>query len=279
MRIDFTKIKVGNLYDRIALAKMWGYKAHQAISRGVITPVGTSVIILFVTKEKQASSTQYVDYINEDYLYWEGEEKGGNNERIIKSRANGDTVYLFFRHKHHELFIYMGVITLENYIPNKNGPFEFVFKLQSEHLESQDQNQIREPIYELENKATEKVSITLSRIGQGAFRVNLFKLWQSCSVTNANIPEILRASHIKPWKNSNNTERLNPYNGLLLTPTFDSLFDKGFISFEDDGFIILSKKLSPHWPILQISPETRLRTVFEGNVDFLKYHRDYLFIK
>lgn len=81
---------------------------------------------------------------------------------------------------------------------------------------------------------TTKEQIIESRIGQGEFRKKLINKWnKKCSISNCELLEILIASHIKPWKFSNNLERLDENNGLLLSPTYDKLFDKGFISFNN----------------------------------------------
>ncbi|MET4138430.1 HNH endonuclease [Pedobacter sp. UYP1] len=98
-------------------------------------------------------------------------------------------------------------------------------------------------------------------------------------MTNIQIPEILKASHIKPWKDSNNIDRLDPYNGLLLTPNMDSLFNLGFITFENDGQIELSKKVNDHIGALHLYPEMKLRNVFVDNIKYLEYHRDKIFLK
>ena len=87
---------------------------------------------------------------------------------------------------------------------------------------------------------TERKSIMLSRIGQGAFRSGLIGYWKRCAVTGCDSLDLLKASHIKPWRDSDNAERLDIYNGLLLIPNLDSAFDKGYISFDDGGKIIIS---------------------------------------
>jgi putative restriction endonuclease len=66
---------------------------------------------------------------------------------------------------------------------------------------------------------TTRDSVIKSRLGQGEYRRNLIEVWGGCSVTGCKTIEILRASHIKPWRFSSNSERLDPYNGLLLLPT------------------------------------------------------------
>ncbi len=276
--VDFTNVKVGYYYSRKTLAVLWNYRAHQALSRGVVTPANTKIIILFVTMEKQTSLTQYTDYVSDEYLYWEGEEKGGNNQRLINSATNNDVIHLFYRHRHHQDFQYRGIVSLESFIPVEGSPFQFIFKIGG----IVDANAVAEAgdfYYNSIVKNTERKSLQLSRIGQGLFRINLMNLWRSCALTDVDFPEILRASHIKPWRDSDNSERLNPYNGLLLTPTYDVLFDKGYISFKSDGYMLLSKQVQSFRASLCISNEMKLRSVHTANLPFLEYHRDVLFDK
>lgn len=273
--MDFSKIIIGKLYSRDNLTELWNYKGRQALSRGVVTPTNSNQIILFVTKEKQKSYTQYSDYISENFLYWDGEQSGINNTRIINSAVNNDEIHLFYRPKHHENFGYMGKLILETYI-NDSLPYKFIFRRLLEEDNRQPNNSNPE---DLDNKPTQKEITTLSRIGQGIFRIKLFEIWKGCSVSNLNFPELLRASHIKPWRTSNDQERLDPYNGLLLTPTYDLLFDRGYISFNTNGEILISKKIMKNITSLNINPQIKLRQVFDKNKTFLEYHRDELFEK
>ncbi len=66
-----------------------------------------------------------------------------------------------------------------------------------------------------------------------------------CAVTGVSTPEVLRASHIKSWADSNDSERLDPENGLMLTANLDALFDRGLISFTDEGEVIIKASISP----------------------------------
>lgn len=75
-----------------------------------------------------------------------------------------------------------------------------------------------------------------ARLGQGNFRERLIEYWMGCAVTGLTLVNILRASHIKPWHLSSNFERLDAFNGLLLSPNMDALFDQGYISFTKQGF-------------------------------------------
>jgi putative restriction endonuclease len=87
---------------------------------------------------------------------------------------------------------------------------------------------------------TQKEALVLARRGQGIFKRSVRRLEFQCRVTKVDRLEHLRASHCKPWRDSNNQERLDGENGLLLTPTIDHLFDRGFISFEDGGQLLIS---------------------------------------
>jgi hypothetical protein len=91
---------------------------------------------------------------------------------------------------------------------------------------------------------TERSGLVTSRIGQGAYRKRIIHRWEyQCAVTGFSKPEILIASHILPWKQANDNERLDVNNGILLSPVYDALFDKHIITFENNGKIILSDKI------------------------------------
>ena len=127
---------------------------------------------------------------------------------------------------------------------------------------------------------TDKEAIIRARIGQGAFRKSLLAYWSGCSITNCKLTNILIASHIKPWRNSNNQERLDVYNGLLLTPNYDKLFDLGFISFEDKGNIIFSKEFpKSERRILGIDINTHIIKVANNHCKYLKFHRENFLIQ
>jgi len=89
----------------------------------------------------------------------------------------------------------------------------------------------------------ESHQLVKARRGQGAFRANVESREPQCRVTGVSNPRYLRASHIKPWSESNDLEKLDGNNGLMLAPHIDLLFDQGFISFEDNGTLIISKQI------------------------------------
>src|SRR6184192_4068712 len=103
-----------------------------------------------------------------------------------------------------------------------------------------------------------------------------------CRITHVNNPVHLLASHCKPWRDSNNDERLNGENGLLLTPSIDHLFDRGFISFEDNGELMISD-VAHKESIRRMGVDTeravRVGKFSEGQRFFLAYHRNSVFLE
>jgi putative restriction endonuclease len=126
-------------------------------------------------------------------------------------------------------------------------------------------------------RETERVALVQARRGQGLFRYNVRSIERACRITRVERMEHLIASHVQPWRDSNNEQRLDGENGLLLTPTVDHLFDKGFISFEDSGQVILSpvadqKSLKR----MGIDPEdpVNVGAFSEGQRRYLEFHRE-----
>jgi hypothetical protein len=130
---------------------------------------------------------------------------------------------------------------------------------------------------------TEKVQLIIARRGQGKFRENVQRIERFCRVTKVDRPEHLRASHCKPWRDcATNDERLNGENGLLLTPSIDHLFDRGFISFENSGELLISPVA--HLPSLErmgVKTEKRVNvgSFSEGQKQFLDFHRESVFLQ
>jgi putative restriction endonuclease len=92
--------------------------------------------------------------------------------------------------------------------------------------------------------ATHRAQLVKARVGQGLFRARVLSQEPCCRVTGVTDHRLLRASHIKPWSRSNNSERLDANNGLMLSPHIDALFDQHLISFEDSGRLIVRPDLS-----------------------------------
>ncbi|OYQ41196.1 HNH endonuclease [Rhodoferax sp. TH121] len=119
---------------------------------------------------------------------------------------------------------------------------------------------------------TEKTALIKSRIGQGTFRDRVLLHWTGCAVTGFSDTSLLVASHIKPWKKSTNSERLDPWNGLLLSPNLDKAFDKGFVTFEKDGAIRLSPLFTEATKLgISLSMKIALKPEHEK---YMEHHRN-----
>jgi putative restriction endonuclease len=128
---------------------------------------------------------------------------------------------------------------------------------------------------------TEVERLVVQRIGQDIFREALMDFWSGrCAVTGLDQPELLRASHVKRWADCvSDAERLDPFNGLLLAVHWDAAFDCGLVTFEDDGAVRLSGKLTPEARTLLLRPPSSLPRVTGlrvGHMPFLQYHRSQI---
>jgi hypothetical protein len=146
-------------------------------------------------------------------------------------------------------------------LPNDESEYEINLEIQARHLEGD----------------LEKIQLTKSRRGQGIFKANVRLVESHCRITGVKNIKHLRASHIKPWKDSNKDEKLDGFNGLLLSPHVDHLFNRGFISFKDSGELIVSKELNPNvlnqW---SISKNQNVGVFRPGQARYLEYHRDVI---
>jgi len=131
-------------------------------------------------------------------------------------------------------------------------------------------------------RETEKAALIRARRGQGLFKERVAAIESRCRITGVDNPVHLVASHCKPWRDSTNEERLDGENGLLLTPSIDHLFDRGFIGFEDSGTLIISPVA--HRPSLEgMGIETqRIVNVggfSQGQRKFLDFHRNSVLLR
>jgi len=123
---------------------------------------------------------------------------------------------------------------------------------------------------------TEREAISKYRIGQSKFREKVLKLWNhTCPITGVNTPELLIASHIVSWQLANNKEKLDQFNGLPLSPSIDKLFDKGFVSFDDNGGLLINPNICKSTvEKLGIAIDSKIANLQPEHRKYLKRHRD-----
>lgn len=128
-------------------------------------------------------------------------------------------------------------------------------------------------------KSTMKEQLIKARRGQGLFKLKVRRNENACRVTGVRDVRHLRASHIKPWKDSTDLEKLHGCNGLLLAPHVDHLFDKGWISFSDNGDLLISPALNKDVLTRWAIPEALNVGSLHKQALFLAYHREHVFKK
>ena len=124
---------------------------------------------------------------------------------------------------------------------------------------------------------TEKERLIKARDGQGFFRKCVIKNEKLCRVTGVTDERFLIASHIKPWRDSSDTERLDGENGLLLSPHIDALFDKGKITFSDEGYMMVSLSVKQILSSWNINTEMHVGNFSKSQQKYLAYHREKVF--
>lgn len=145
-----------------------------------------------------------------------------------------------------------------------------------DELSKMDIVQDRKEIYkQMKPNITERKGLVTTRVGQGAYRKSILHRWEyQCAVTEFNDLRVLVASHIVPWKDSTDEQRLDVDNGILLSPDFDGLFDKHLISFENSGKIILSSEIeNAGYTRLGITGKEVIAGLSGGNKTYLDQHR------
>lgn len=130
------------------------------------------------------------------------------------------------------------------------------------------------------NKNSTETSATVKvRIGQGLFRESLISdKGCKCEICNIAVKRLLYASHIKPWSESSNSDRIDPNNGLLLCSLHNDLFDKGYITFDRNGDIIISQYVINYYDALNIDESVSL-TLSQKQKKYMEWHRKNIFIK
>ena len=278
----------GNEYKRKELHDFFGGQRQGGIS----TPKNHPYI--FIISSKRGKDHGYVDgWIDENkYFLYTGEGqigdmefKGGN--RAIRDHYENEKRILLFQEtkktfielkEELELIDYSFIQTLDSENTNRKAiQFKFAAENISKKLDIDTEKRIvKYSKPHLKPNKTERKGLVTSRVGQGFYRQELIKKFDNkCAVTGINLEEILIASHIIPWRHSNDEERLDIENGILLSPLYDSLFDKNLISFQDNGDIIISKKIQDTELISLIDINANIK-ITEGMKKYLINHRSQL---
>lgn len=155
----------------------------------------------------------------------------------------------------------------------QNAPLVFTYGKQKDKLEEQ-------PIIKNKKEEEKHKIIRQARYGQGKYRDQLLEQCRFCPITMISDERLLIASHIKPWAASNEQEKTDPYNGYMLSPMIDKLFDRGFITFTENRHIILSEFISSYtWKQIGLKNNTFYKSIpmDDKRIEYLKFHHQSVF--
>lgn len=281
----------GEIYKRSLIHDMYGGSRQSGIAPSAKYPY------IFIFTGSSGNRYGYKDrWENKNVFSYTGEGQKGDMQFIrgnlaLREHLNtGKKVFLFEYIKSACVkfigeveFIDYGYFETHDRLNNKRFGIKFFFKRIEASLYTipSELRLIKEPDGDyqiLKPNKTERKGLITSRVGQGAYRKSILHRWEyKCAATDFSDIKILIASHIKPWKDSTDTERLDVENGILLSPDFDALFDKNLISFENSGKIILSEKISnSNYSKLGITGKEKIKELSEGNRIYLDKHRSLI---
>ena len=299
---------IGNHYSKKNLSLFFNEKGLLSSREGIFSSGTLNFYLFFVDliKEGKQDRFHFNDYFDGDIFHWDSQTTQHiNTPRIQKIVKKEIPILLFSRIRpkiksQTQPFVYCGRLEYVEHDDNTTKPVHIVFQSLDYDETTQNQNlieiyswkpeliggkstnnvylvkrQINKPKGDQKKpNYTERRGLVTSRVGQGWYRQEILKKWNGkCSITGCSITEILISSHIKGWSECNEDERLDPDNGILLSPNIDSLFDKHLISFNDDGSILISNKISKtELDILGISTSVKLK-VDIGMKKYLLHHR------
>lgn len=301
-------LDLGQKYSKRDLADLLDQPTLSKVREGVYVCTNSASYLLFVDLEKKGKEERFHfdDFYEEDFFHWDSQTTQHINSPKIQDIINGVlTPHLFVRLTQKiknvtQPFIYCGRLTYLTHEDQTSKPVHIVFQSidYDDFTENEDLVQIylwrpskfgktsrskiskkgeissnRRGKYRRPN-ITERQGLVTSRVGQGYFRQQIIEKWGGrCAISGTDIISILISSHIVPWSETKDQERLDVENGILLSPLYDALFDKHLISFEDDGSIIISERLKgENIQRLGITDEMSIN-VTEGMIKYLERHR------
>lgn len=216
---------------------------------------------------------------------WSTNWKTADGEKVVRTRSV---------HKHGRKGALMKVIRLRmegiSKVKNKINNFDaesrieiLIEKYRSilsflESLEGKEEDLFLDMVSSPDVEVTEKKRVINGRMNQASFRDSVMELWNGkCCVTGSE--ELLVASHIKPWRESTDRERMDPYNGLLLSPVYDKAFDRGLITFDESGTICISDDFCEDAHHLGVCENDTIEGISSRHVDYLRYHWENIFVE
>jgi hypothetical protein len=308
--MSFSNLKIGEKYSKTDLSEIFNNPNISIVREGIYN-LNESNTFFFVDLEKKGKEDRFHfdDYFEGDFFHWDSQTTQHIDTPKIQEIVRGSRIpHLFIRVSSRvknttQPFIYCGRLKYVEYIEGTSKPVHIIFQNidYQDETENKDLLEVyfwkpdkiggssrfkitnREVISEdrkrklKEPNVTERSGLVTSRVGQGYYRQQIIEKWEGkCPVTQSELLKVLISSHIVPWSECNDKERLDVENGILFSPNVDSLFDKHLISFSDNGQMIVSDKL-PNEELKRLGiPLGVTIKVTEGMKKYLQRHRERL---
>ena len=308
--MSFNSLILGNKYSKKDLSEIFDNTNISIVREGIYN-VSNSESFFFVDLEKKGKEDRFHfdDYFEGDFFHWDSQTTQHIDTPKIQEIVKGlRTPHLFIRvtpkvKNTTQPFVYCGRLKYVEYIEGTSKPVHLIFQ----NIDYQDDTENKDLLdvyfwkpdkiggssqFKITNRETvsedrkrklkkpnitERSGLVTSRVGQGYYRQQIIEKWEGkCPVTQSELLKILISSHIVPWSECNDRERLDVENGILLSPNVDSLFDKHLISFSDNGQMIISERLSGEELKKLGIPVGVTIKVTEGMKKYLQRHRERL---
>ena len=308
--MSFNSLILGNKYSKKDLSEIFDNPNISIVREGIYN-VSNSESFFFVDLEKKGKEDRFHfdDYFEGDFFHWDSQTTQHIDTPKIQEIVKGlRTPHLFIRvtpkvKNTTQPFVYCGRLKYVEYIEGTSKPVHLIFQ----NIDYQDDTENKDLLdvyfwkpdkiggssqFKITNRETvsedrkrklkepnitERSGLVTSRVGQGYYRQQIIEKWEGkCPVTQSELLKILISSHIVPWSECNDKERLDVENGILLSPNVDSLFDKHLISFSDNGQMIISERLSGEELKKLGIPVGITIKVTEGMKKYLQRHRERL---
>ena len=310
-------LEVGQTYSKKDLATLINEPRLLNVREGVSSCNNSNSYLLFVDLEKEDKEKRFHfdDFFEEDFFHWDSQTTQHIKSPKIQAVVNGLVeTYLFVRVRQKEKsktlpFVYCGRVKFVSHEKGTSKPVHILFQNidyddftdnanlvnvyrwkpsdagmttksrinRTGSISDERKRKYKKP------EQTERKGLVTSRVGQGYYRQQVINKWKGkCPLSGIDVLPILISSHIVPWSESNDEERLDVDNGILLSPNVDALFDRHLISFDDNGGLLISKNLSIDnignldllsFPTLEIN-ENMLKYIKRHRNKFLEIERN-----
>jgi hypothetical protein len=302
-------LTLGATYSRRGLSSLLGEPTLGHSREGIFYCTRSSMTLLLVDLEKQDKENRFHfnDYFESEFFHWDSQPAQHLATPRIRELVDGTVNTLLFARRSQKIkrktqpFVYCGRLEFAESEPDTAKPAHLIFR--SLDYDDYSTNDDLLDLYLWEPKwwgktttnttsksgeisadrrkrhtpptETERSGLTTSRVGQGWYRQEVLEKWGGrCPVTGLSIRRLLIASHIVPWSDSTDDERLDPDNGILLSPNVDALFDRHLLSFTDEGEIVCARSISEDdLRTMGIDTSATIR-VSEGMRRYLSRHRE-----